>query len=519
MRTIKKLRRRTGVALTGLILVGGALLFVPQAASAQNGCIQDVWKAAGHNQNLQCTANDVGLSLADNANINIISGGSCQIENGVRVCRCNEGDTVVFTALFEMDLTAQTRYDVGFYIASDGDPNNDGAITGQCTATASFENNTVNFVNLDAAPDVCGEIVSGQNDPLLVNAQVTAPCVAGPSGTLQLDWATTWRQPGDNGLCRSAADAFPGSPSKCNVGVLDVPITPTPPNIRVEKIASPLAVNENTGGSVTYSVTVTNESNIRAVTLTSLTDVPYGNITQVQGLVTATTCVPDGNVATCEINGSLAPGASCSCTFTATVPPGDFVAEATCPDVDGQLDPPTPADMAGCFRDVLRADAVDALGQTTFDIEDASVKYLNVVSPVTLTKTASNTQCVIDATYDVVVTNGSTFEALTLNTLVDDVYGSITTTHGLVADPSCTGAGGVCQEVRSTTCGQLPPNGPGTLPFVIAPLGNYTCSFVGRINICNTTVHDTVTGTAVDADGDPFTRSDDATVTVTVIRP
>jgi hypothetical protein len=486
--------------LLGVLAVGG-LLLVAQPASAQT-CIQDVWKAAGNNQNLQCTANDVGLSLADNANINIISGGSCQIENGVRVCRCNEGDTVVFTALFEMDLTAQTRYDVGFYIASDGDPNNDGARTGQCTATASLQNNTVNFVNLDAAPDVCGEIVSGQNDPLLVNAQVSALCVAGPSGTLQLDWATTWRQPGDNGVCRSAADAFPGSPSKCNVGVLDVPITPTPPNIRVEKIASPLAVNENTGGSVTYSVTVTNESDIRAVTLTSLTDVPYGNITQVQGLVTATTCVPDGNTATCEVGvgGTIAAGGSCSCTFTATVPPGDFVAEATCPDVSGQLDPPTPADLAGCFRDVLTANAVDAVGQTASDSEDASVKYLNVVSPATVTKTASNTQCVIDATYDVVVTNGSTFETLTLNTLSDDVYGNITVVQG---------------NVISTTC---------AVPQTIAAAGNYSCSFVGRINSCNTTVHDTVTGGAVDQDGNVFPNADnpfrdDATVTVTVIRP
>jgi Domain of unknown function DUF11 len=515
MRTSKRLRRRTGVALT-VILVGGGLLFAPQAASAQTGsCIQDVWKAAGNNSNLQCTANDVGLSLAENANINIISGGSCEGEGADRVCRCTEGETVVFTALFEMDLTAQTRYDVGFYIASDDDSNNDGALTGQCTATASLAGNTSNFVNLDAAPDVCGE-VDAAHDPLLVTAQVTAPCVAGPSGTLQLDWATTWRQPGDNQVCRSAADAFPGAPSKCNKGVLDVPIIPSPPDIKVEKVASPTSVNENTGGSVTYSVTVLNESDIRAVTLTSLTDDRYGNITATSSSITATTCVPDLDPATCQIGGSIAPGASCSCTFTATVPPGDFVADATCSDVSGQLDQPTPADLVGCFRDVLTAEGVDALGQETDDSEDASVKYLNVVSPVTLTKTASNTQCVIDATYVVVVTNGSTFEALTLNTLVDDVYGSITTTHGLVADPSCTGAGGVCQEVRSTTCGQAPPNGAGTLPFVIAPLGNYTCSFVGRINNCNTTVHDTVTGVAVDADGDSFTRSDDATVIVTV---
>jgi hypothetical protein len=273
---------------------------------------------------------------------------------------------------------------------------------------------------------------------------------------------------------------------------------------------------------VTYSVTVTNESNIRAVTLTSLTDDQYGNITQVQGLVTATTCVPDGNVATCEVGvgGTIAAGGSCSCTFTATVPPGDFVAEATCPDVRGQLDPPTPADLAGCFRDVLTADAVDALGQTASDSEDASVKYLNVVSPATVTKTASNTQCVIDVTYDVVVTNGSTFETLTLNTLTDDKYGSITTAHA--ANTSCTGATDplVCKEVVSTTCGEE----AGTLPRVIAPAGNYTCSFVGRMNSCNESLTDTVTGGAVDQDGNVFPNADnpfrdDATVTVTVIRP
>jgi hypothetical protein len=82
------------------------------------------------------------------------------------------------------------------------------------------------------------------------------------------------------------------------------------------------------------------------------------------------------------------------------------------------------------------------------------------------------------------------------------VYGNITLVQG---------------NVQSTTCGQTP--GPGTLPFVIAPSGNYSCSFVGRINSCNQTVHDTVTGGAVDEDNVPFTPSDDATVVVTVQRP
>ena len=75
-------------------------------------------------------------------------------------------------------------------------------------------------------------------------------------------------------------------------------------------------------------------------------------------------------------------------------------------------------------------------------------------------------------------------DTLTLNTLTDDVYGNITQVQG---------------NVISTTCGQVA--GAGTLPFVIAAAGNYTCSFVGRINSCDMTVVDTVTGSATDDDG------------------
>ena len=88
----------------------------------------------GNNQNLQCTANDVTLSSA--TNIQIITGGSCDPVTGH--CSCFAGLPVTFSADFRMDLTADTRYDVGFYLATDGDPNHDGAITGQCSATASL---------------------------------------------------------------------------------------------------------------------------------------------------------------------------------------------------------------------------------------------------------------------------------------------------------------------------------------------------------------------------------------------
>jgi hypothetical protein len=474
-RTIEKCRRRTGVALTVLTLVGGGLLFGPEAASAQT-CIQDVWQAHGNSQDLTCTANDVTLSSA--TNINILTGGSCDPVTGV--CRCFAGQTVTFTADFQMDLTAQTRFDVGFYIATDGDPNNDGAITGQCTATASLSTNTGNFINLDAAPDVCGDITGPfgtANNPLFVTAQISTECPTTPGEQLVLPFATTWRQPGSNEVCDGTGngtttnDVFPGSPSKCNSGTLAIDIFAEPVAITVTKDAQTPSVPE-TGGSATYLVTVTNNGPTLPLTLTSLVDAPFGDITTVHDAVTATTCVPDMDPATCEIGGSIAPaGGTCSCTFTATVPPGDF---------------------PGSFPDVVTGCGTNEITPTpACDDDPAEVPYSDVEQPPTLTKAASP-QCQIDVTYNVVVNNGSAQDALTLNTLSDNVYGDITQVQG---------------SILSTTC---------AVPQTIAPAGNFSCSFVARITSCETTVMDTVEGTATDDDGANYTVSGQATVVVSV---
>jgi hypothetical protein len=302
---------------------------------------------------------------------------------------------------------------------------------------------------------------------------------------LLLPFCTTWRQPGSNEVCRGTGngtttnDVFPGSPSKCNCGTLALDIFSEPVSITVTKDALTPSVPED-GGSATYSVTVTNNGATLPLTLTSLIDVPYGDITQVQGAVTATTCVPDGNTATCEIGGSIAPNGTCSCTFTANVPAGDF---------PGSFDDT----VTGCGTNITTPTPV-------CDDDPATVPYSDVPQPPTLTKTATSTECQIDVTYDVVVTNGSAQDTLRLDTLNDDIYGDITQVQG---------------NVISTTCGQA----AGTLPFVIAAGGNYSCRFVGRINSCNTTVTDVVTGDATDDDGANYTPSDDATVVVTVTPP
>jgi hypothetical protein len=469
--------------VTVLTLVGGGLLLGPEAASAQT-CIQDVWQAHGNNHNLQCTANDVTLSSA--TNINIITGGQCV--NGV--CSCFAGQTVTFTADFQMDLTADTRYDVGFYIATDNDPNGDGALTGQCSATASLVGNTPagNFINLDAAPDVCGEIEGPEgsaHNPLFVSAQISAQCPLQAGGQLELPFATTWRQPGSNEVCEGTGngtttnDVFPGAPSKCNTGVLTLPITSISTTIDVTKDSLTPSVPE-TGGSAVYRVIVTNTSTID-VTLQTLTDDKYGNITSTHPAgggflaVTATNCAVGGVI--------LANGGTFTCQFTGTVPPGDFGG------------PNFTDTVTACADNITNPNDV-------CDTDPAEVPYADVSSAPTLTKTASP-QCVIDVTYTVVVNNTSGTETLTLNTLNDNIYNNITTSGH--------------DNIQSTTCGQSP--GPGTLPSTIAAGGNYSCSFVARINVCSTTVSDTVTGGTVDEDGVPFNPTDGATVVVSVTTP
>jgi hypothetical protein len=66
---------------------------------------------------------------------------------------------------------------------------------------------------------------------------------------------------------------------------------------------------------VTYTVGISNPSTVDTLTVIALNDDPFGDITQVQGNVLETTCVPDLNPATCEVGGVIAPQGSCSCTF------------------------------------------------------------------------------------------------------------------------------------------------------------------------------------------------------------
>jgi hypothetical protein len=447
------------------ILAVGALLVGAQPASAlqANVCMQTNYTNHGKTQTLNCTANDVRVARA--TNIDIISGGECHLDqNGQKVCTCNLGGNVTFSADYEVVLTAQTRYDVGIYFATDGDPNNDGALTGACVLTA-LDGNSSNPIQLDAAPDVCGDIDAAHNPQILHLTLANVACQPGADGKLKLPNCTSWRQPGSNEVCTQATDAFPGSPSKCNCSPgFTVDIFVETATIEVTKTALTPTVPE-TGGSVTYSVAVKNLAQQASITLDSLTDSLYGDIT---------TTGHDGITATtCATGGTIAAQATYNCQFTVTVGPGDT----------GQT-----------ITDIVTACATDSFGHTNLcDDDDAVVTYTDVAAAPSLSKTAtaaSNVTFSVDVNYDVVVTNNSSIDTLTVNSLTDDKFGSITSVHDNVISTTCAAGG------------------------TIAPSGSYSCSFVGRITSSPHT--DIVTGNLTDDDGVISTPSDSATVNVQV---
>jgi hypothetical protein len=128
--------------------------------------------------------------------------------------------------------------------------------------------------------------------------------------------------------------------------------------------------------------------------------------------------------------------------------------------------------------------------------DDATVTVSDVPSDATLTKTVTSA----DVTYEVVVTNTSAVDTLSLKSLCDDKFGDISGNQGSAPDCPAPAQGVV---LVSTNCPDL--------PMGIAKGDNVTCQFVGRITSSNT---DTVTGKLTDDAGKTLTRTDSATVNI-----
>jgi len=234
-----------------------------------------------------------------------------------------------------------------------------------------------------------------------------------------------------------------------------VTFTDVAPAIRITKSASPTIVPE-TGGNVVFTFLVENIG-VEDVTLTSLTDTQFGDLTAVAG-------------STCVLPQAIAIGGSYSCQIMVWLA----------------------ADDLAPHTNVATATAVDDDGTPATDDDDETVNFSDVAPAIRVTKTADPTHVPEtggDVTFTFLVENIGD-EDVTLTSLTDTVFGDLN--------------------------GQ----GDCALPQAILIGDSYSCSITVFLSSDSLTAHYNVTtATAVDDDNTSTTDDDDETVTFDDVAP
>lgn len=341
---------------------------------------------------------------------------------------------------------------------------------GDVTYTVNITNtSTSDSLTIDSIVDVVGGgapvAVAGTCDDLI--GTVLAPgqtvtctftmAVSGDAGDAVVDTVTVTGTDDDQGPVTGSDGAV-------------VDITDVAPTGTVTKEAQTPTVPEP-GGGVTFTASVTNTSTVESATVTAIADLVDGtsiDVTQVGGIVTATTCAT-GAV--------LAPGATYSCTFTLAVT----------------------GNAGATVVDQVSFTLADDDGGSTTPTDVETVTITDVLPTITVTKDNGDATLAApggSVTFDVVVTNTSV-EPVTLTKLLDSIAG------GAPFDITTTAA-----PVTSTTC---------ATGGSIAVGATYACSFTLAVESDEpTTEADVVDATAVDDEGNPAVAGDGA---VTVITP
>lgn len=210
------------------------------------------------------------------------------------------------------------------------------------------------------------------------------------------------------------------------------------------------------GGDVTYTVTITNDSTVDDLTIDSIEDDQFGTLT--------------GDT-DCQVGTVLAPGATCSFQFIGAVT----------------------GDPGYSHTNVVTVYGTDEDGLVLFDTDDATVVITDLPSSIMVDKFPSVptvNEPGGNVTFIVTVTNTSEVDTVTIESLVDSVFGDL------------DGVG---------TC---------AVPQVLDPGEIYQCSFTEFIAGDAGFVHENlVTASGVDDDGAAVEDDDDATVTVVDVLP
>jgi hypothetical protein len=327
--------------------------------------------------------------------------------------------------------------------------------------------------------DTCGDLNAGTYEATFTIEGVQCVGVPDPddpeSGelVLKLPNCTSWHS-NQGTVCQltdtdpreidDPNDFAPDTKSKC---VCDddftVPVTVEAASITVAKVADPITVEEP-GGEVTYTVEVTNDAEFVSVTIDSVVDDPYGDLTDSSNTnITGSNC---GDL----LDVVLGPQQSASCTFTAMV-------TGSAP--DSKDDTATVC----VFQDPEDPQICESA--------TATVEIIDVPSAPLASKQGTLQGCTVEVDYTVTVSNPSTFDDLTVTSLDDDVFGDIQTIQGAVTDTDC-------DEIITIPTGE-----------------NASCTFTVETfdADCVLSHVDTVTATGQDEDGTLF-EVDTNTVTV-----
>ena len=288
-----------------------------------------------------------------------------------------------------------------------------------------------------------------------------------------------------NVVTATAIDNDTGSTPATDFDDADVDFTNDDPSVAIEKTANPTYLLEP-GGDVEFTVVVTNTSPDESVTITELDDDMFGDLlgadAALTGGATATSC-NDGVAAI-----TIASGGTFTCTITASL-----------------------AGNAGdTHTNVVSVTAIDDDPGSTpaTDNDDADVDFTNVDPTISIEKTANPTTLPEPGgvvAFDVVVSNDSPNETVTITALTDDRFGDL-----LGADAALTGG------ASATSCND------GVSAITIASGGTFTCtiaaSLAGNAGDTHTNV---VSVTAIDDDpgSTPATDNDDADVDFTNVDP
>lgn len=204
-----------GMGFFMLILFGAAQTTSAQEVETGNVCIGDYL-----NGNPSCTANDVGLTIVNQAGIS---------------AACSSG-AISTTVDLRVKLVANQpqRYDLGIFIAQDSGSaiSGDNCYHAMVTPTTTFAGQPISLTSgvgpfSDIDGDLCSDIDGAGTEAFYELYSVTIPCDdSDNNGFIEVSACTSWDN-NTNTVCTDVTGAIPGTGAKCNCQVLQIPLVPS----------------------------------------------------------------------------------------------------------------------------------------------------------------------------------------------------------------------------------------------------------------------------------------------------